>query len=254
MFRSLFDIVERQRDLKEEDRIALLEQWKPQIDDFIAKAKEDYNVLLEYPVIYVDPIGGDDSNSGSSTSAPLKTLEEAYKRCALGKHTRIEIRGSGDSSNPNVVLMPINYLGGFTYVVGKTNDWSSISDGSDILITDSGEDNRKLGFVWGRHLLYGVSIEASAGYWAPVHIFGATVFLRKCKVVNKIPNQSVIAVGYDSGGMLRLDTVELSNEGGDVGIYMKAPSLCYGYNVTFDSNISTTVQKEDTNTCITNIQ
>ena len=63
MFRSLFDIVERQRDLKEEDRIALLEQWKttgakPEItgwwnQNFTVKTSEE---LAE--VIRAIPVGG----------------------------------------------------------------------------------------------------------------------------------------------------------------------------------------------------
>ena len=217
-------------------------------------ARREYNVLLEYPVLYVDPVDGNDSNSGISTSQALKSLEEAYRRCLLGRHTRIVIRGSGDATNPTVVKMPPDYLGGFTYVFGVTPDWSSLSDGSDILITDNGEENRRLGFIWGRHLLFGVSIEASAGYWAPVQVYGAAVGLYKCKVINKISNSPVIRVGTDSGGgFLRLNTVELSNEGGSVGINMKAPSMCYGFSVTFDSNISTNVQKEDANLCVTNL-
>ncbi len=68
MFRSLFDIVERQRDLTEEERIALLEQWKnsgvkPEIFSWFNQE------------IWLDAQNGRDSNSGSPDS-PVATVEE----------------------------------------------------------------------------------------------------------------------------------------------------------------------------------
>jgi hypothetical protein len=248
MFRSSYEVFQRARDLKEEERIALLESWKSVV-------RNEYNVLLDYPVLYVDPLNGNDSNSGTSKSSALRTLEEAYKRCLLGKHTRIEIRGSGDPSNPVVLTMPSDYIGGFTYVIGKTSDWSEISDGSDIVITDDNDANRRMGFVWGRHLLHGVTIERNADSWyKTLRVFGSVVKLYKCKVINKSSNADVIGVGSDSGGgFLRLDTVEIINETGNIGISMVAPSMCYGKSVSFGGNITTPVQKEDTNLCITNL-
>ncbi len=76
MFRSLFDIVERQRDLREEDRIALLEQWKstgakPEITGWWNK------------VFYIDSENGDDNNDGSS-SAPFKTVKKAVYSVPVG--------------------------------------------------------------------------------------------------------------------------------------------------------------------------
>ena len=244
MFRSQFSVYQLQLSPKE----------KKVVESIVKEERKNYDVYLEYPVIYLDPVNGDDFNTGTSVSQPIRTLEEAYRRCYLGKHTRIEIKGSGDPSNPAVVLMPRNYLGGFTYVVGKTNDWGALSDGTDILITDNGESGRRLGFIWGRHLLIGVSIEATAGPYSPLHVYGSVVSLYKCKLTNKVPDLPVAVVGLDSGGgLLRLNMVELSNEGGNVGIKMKAPCMCYGVNVTFDSNISTHVQKDDENLCITNL-
>ena len=231
-----------------------LPKLKSQVDNFIAGAREEYNVLLDYPHIYVDPINGDDSNSGSKNS-PIKTLEEAYKRCPVGKHTRILIRGSGDPSNPVVLKMPYNYIGGFTYVTGVTPDWSSFSDGSDIVITDDNDVNRRLGFIWGRHLLYGVTIERNANSWyKTLKVYGSVVYLYKCKVINKSSQNDVIVVGADSGGgFLRLKNVEIVNESGNVGISMVAPSMCYGVSVSFAGNITVPVQKEDTNLCVTNL-
>ena len=165
------------------------------------------------------------------------------------------IKGSGDPSNPVTLRMPPNYIGGFTYVTGMTPDWNSFSDGSDIVITDDNDANRRLCFIWGRHLLYGVTIERNADSWfRTLSIFGSVVKLFKCKVINRSSKNDVIVVGSDSGGgFLRLDTVEIINETGSVGISMIAPSMCYGKSVSFGGNITVPVQKEDANLCITNL-
>ena len=49
MFRSSYEGFQKARDLKEEERIALLENWKSVV-------RNEYNVLLDYPVLYVDPL------------------------------------------------------------------------------------------------------------------------------------------------------------------------------------------------------
>jgi len=84
MFRSLFDIVERQRDLREEDRIALLEQWKstgakPEITSWWSKT------------IFLDPETGDDNNEGSP-DFPVKTLEKAIQLIPVGGAGLIQVR------------------------------------------------------------------------------------------------------------------------------------------------------------------
>ena len=64
MFRSLFDIVERQRDLREEDRIALLEQWKnsdakPEITGWW-KVSESVNSFSELKAFIAEaPVGAE---------------------------------------------------------------------------------------------------------------------------------------------------------------------------------------------------
>jgi len=76
MFRSLFDIVERQRDLKEEDRIALLEQWKT------TGAKPEITGWWNQ-TFYVDQENGDDNNPGAQDT-PFQTIEKAANSIPSG--------------------------------------------------------------------------------------------------------------------------------------------------------------------------
>ena len=69
MFRSQFSVYQRQVDLKEEDRIALLEQWKA------TGAKPEITSWWN-AIFYVDAVLGNDNNDGSG-SAPFRTIKKA---------------------------------------------------------------------------------------------------------------------------------------------------------------------------------
>ena len=100
MFRSQFSVYQRQVDLKEEDRIALLEQWKN------SGAKPEITSWWN-EIFYVDVENGNDNNDGSS-SAPFKTIRRAVNSVPVGGNADIILLGSSDPSNPKQFLIDAN--------------------------------------------------------------------------------------------------------------------------------------------------
>jgi len=88
MFRSLYDKVQRQINLKEEDRIALLEQWKK------SGAKPEITSWWNQ-TFYVDQQNGSDDNDGSQ-NAPFFSIQKAIDSAPVGGFCKIHIIGDYD--------------------------------------------------------------------------------------------------------------------------------------------------------------
>jgi len=172
MFRSLFDIVERQRDLREEDRIALLEQWKN------SGAKPE---ITSWWIGYfkVHQLEGSDETGDGSVNAPFKSIQKAVNSVPPGgialiellddyvcsKDTpnreiiadrRVELYGALDSSNqPQFKLYNSSEVGGKSGILVGSNAVVRVRD----LVVES-NDNGNTVVHW--KMLFKVAI-AQAG-------------------------------------------------------------------------------------------
>ena len=146
MFRSQFSVYQRQVDLKEEDRIALLEQWKS------TGAKREVWKWFNQE-IWLDAQNGDDNNSGSPDS-PVATVEEIVNnRVPPGGQATIHLLS--DASLHSVILLNGRRIRFVGREGSKTenNPWIEID-----VLDDSG---KTAGFVtefFGEIILFSVNL------------------------------------------------------------------------------------------------